>query len=112
MAENPGMAHFDVRVSPRAQAQLNLLRAFDHVRIIEAIEENLAYEPLVRSRNRKPLEPTPTVLADLFRSFLGDATVWELRVTPWRVAYAVEGQMVHVLFVFRKDRGTTDNALS
>ena len=104
------MAHFDVRVSPRAQAQLNLLRAFDHVRIVEAIEENLA--SLVRSRNRKPPEPTPKVLADLFPSLLGDATVWELRVVPWRVAYAVEGQVVHVLFVFRKERGITDNALS
>jgi hypothetical protein len=107
------MASFDVRISPRAQAQLDLMRAFDHVRIIEAIGESLVREPLVRSRNRKPMEPTPPVLASLARSVFGDETaVWELRVVPWRVAYAVDGRVVYVLFVFRKDRGTTDNALS
>ena len=106
------MPPFDVRISPRAQAQLNLLRAFDHVRILEAVEQKLTCEPLVRSRSRKPLEPTPPVLADLARSILGDATVWELRVVPWRVAYAVDGRIVHVLLVFRKDRETTGDALS
>ncbi len=45
---------------------------------------------------------------------LGDVpvAVWELRVVPWRVAYAVEGRVVHVLHVFRKDQETTDDALS
>ena len=107
------MAAFDVRISPRAQAQIDRLRAFDHVRIIEAIGENLVREPLVRSRNRKPFEPTPTVLADLARRVFGDVTaVWELRVVPWRVAYAVDGRTVYVLGVFRKDCGTTDDALA
>ena len=111
--ENSFVASFDVRISPRAQAQLEHLRAFDHVRIIEAISENLVYEPLVRSRNRKPLEPAPPALADLARSVFGDVTaVWELRVVPWRVVYAVDREMVYVLGVFRKDRKTTDEALS
>jgi hypothetical protein len=38
--------------------------------------------------------------------------VWQLRVVPWRVAYAVEGRTVYVLRVFRKEQGTTDDALS
>jgi hypothetical protein len=43
----------------------------------------------------------------------GDVTaVWELRVVPWRVVYAVDREMVYVLGVFRKDRKTTDEALS
>jgi mRNA-degrading endonuclease RelE of RelBE toxin-antitoxin system len=104
---------YEVRISPMVQAKLDLMRAFDHVRILEAIEEKLTHEPLVRSRNRKPLEPTPPTLASFVKKLLGDVTaVWELRVVPWRVAYAVEGRAVHILYVFRKDQGTTDEALS
>lgn len=107
------MSAYEVRISPPVQAQFDRLRAFDHVRIIEAIEEKLTHEPLVRSRNRKPLEPMPPALASFVKKLLGDVTaVWELRVVPWRVAYAVEGRVVHVLRVFRKDQETTDDALS
>jgi hypothetical protein len=55
----------------------------------------------------------PPALASFVKTLLGDVTaVWELRVVPWRVAYAVEGRVVHVLRVFRKDQETTDDALS
>jgi mRNA-degrading endonuclease RelE of RelBE toxin-antitoxin system len=104
---------YEIQISPPVQAQLDRLRAFDHVRILEAIEEKLTHEPLVRSRSRKPLEPTPPALASFVKKLLGDVTaVWELRVVPWRVAYAVEGRVVYVLRVFRKDQETTDDALS
>ena len=47
------------------------------------------------------------------RKLLGDVkAVWQLRVVPWRVAYAVEGRTVYVLRVFRKEQGTTGDALS
>ncbi len=107
------MNAYEIKISPSVQAQLDLLRAFDHVRILEAIEEQLTHEPLVRTRTRKPLEPTPAALADFAKKLMADVTaVWELRVIPWRVAYAVEGRTVHVLHVFRKGQGTTDDSLS
>jgi hypothetical protein len=107
------MSTYEIHVSPQVQGQLELMRAFDHVRILEAIEEKLTHEPLVRSRNRKPLAPTPPALAVFVKKLLGDVdAVWELRVVPWRVAYAVEGRAVYVLRVFRKDQQTTDDALS
>lgn len=107
------MSTYKIHISPQVEAELDLLRAFDHVRILEAIEEKLSHEPLVRNRNRKPLDPTPPALADFVKKLLGDVeAVWELRVVPWRVAYAVEGRSVYVLRVFRKEQGTTDDALS
>jgi hypothetical protein len=73
----------------------------------------LLHEPLTRTRQRKPFESIPEELAELARSILGHVgTVWELRVVPWRVAYAVRFRTVHVLRIFRKDRQTTDEALS
>jgi mRNA-degrading endonuclease RelE of RelBE toxin-antitoxin system len=104
---------YEIRLSPLFQAQLEALRAFDHVRIIEAIEEKLLHEPLGRTRNRKPLEAVPPMLAEAAESILENVdAIWELRVVPWRVVYAIEGKVVHVLWIFRKDRETTDDALS
>ncbi len=102
-----------ILLSPVVDAQLESLRAFDHVRILEAIEENLLHEPLTATRNRKPLAPVPRLLAEAATSILGEVdAVWELRVVPWRVAYAVEANVVHVLWIFRKDTESTDDALS
>jgi hypothetical protein len=102
-----------VLLSPVVDAQLESLRAFDHVRILDAIEKNLVSEPLTTTRNRKALEPVPHVLTEAAKAILGDVdAVWELRVVPWRVAYAVSGRVVHVLWIFRKDTESTDEALS
>jgi hypothetical protein len=106
-------AAFEIRVSPMAQAQLETLRAFDHARILDEVGQKLSHEPLVQTRNRKPLEPVPEALAEIARQLFADVTaVWELRVVPWRVAYAVDGQVVHVLWIFRKEHQSTDEALS
>lgn len=79
-----------ILLSPVVDAQLDSLRAFDHVRIIEAIENNLLHQPLTATRNRKPLDPVPPLLAKAALSILAEVdAVWELRVAPWRVAYAV-----------------------
>jgi hypothetical protein len=95
------------------QQQLETLRAFDHVRIIDAIESELRHEPLKQTRNRKPLEGLPPSLLLVAKPILGEVDeFWELRVVPWRVVYAAAGKVVHVLWVFRKDRETTDDALS
>ena len=59
-----------------------------------AVETQLANEPLIETRNRKPLRPNPVA-------------PWELRVSEMRVFYDVsEGppQTVRVLAVGIKDR--------
>jgi hypothetical protein len=95
------------------EAQLKRLRAFDNVRVVEAIREQLLHEPLTRTRHRKPLQSIPEELAEVARSLLGEVdAVWEFRPVPWRVAYVVEPRIVYVLWIFRKDRQTTDEALS
>ena len=104
--------NYEIRLSPIAEAQLETLRAFDSVRIIDAVRERLLHEPLTRTRQRKPFESIPEELTELASAILGHVgAVWELRVGPWRVAYAVKSRTVHVLRIFRKDRQTTDEAL-
>jgi mRNA-degrading endonuclease RelE of RelBE toxin-antitoxin system len=50
---------------------------YERVIIVTAIDQQLSYEPLTETRNRKPLR-TPTLSA------------WELRVGAYRIFYDVE----------------------
>jgi mRNA-degrading endonuclease RelE of RelBE toxin-antitoxin system len=61
---------------------------------LDAIERQLLYEPLVETRNRKPLRPNPIA-------------PWELRVGKLRVFYEVvpgETSLVRILAVGKKER--------
>ena len=61
---------------------------------LNAIERQLAHEPLNETRNRKPLRPNPIA-------------PWELRIGKIRVFYEVatgEHAVVRILAVGKKDR--------
>jgi len=59
------------------------MRAFDNVRVVEAIREQLLHQPLMRTRQRKPFESIPEELTEIAKSILGHVgIVWELRVVP------------------------------
>jgi mRNA-degrading endonuclease RelE of RelBE toxin-antitoxin system len=126
------VSKYTVKISPRAEEDLLDLRAFDFVVITKAIEDKLGDEPLVRTKNRRPLDPTPE---DLVRELLAtrelvtafpeiaagikaglDAglgyQMWQLRVGKWRALYAVVGLVVYVVRVVEKGRKTTGEALS
>ena len=66
-----------IELSPDAMAHLRLLTARDRKTILNGIEEYLSHEPLVETRNRKPMRPNPIA-------------PWELRLGNFRVYYDVE----------------------
>ena len=62
--------------------------------MLDAIERQLVREPLIETRNRKPLRPNPLA-------------PWELRVGELRVFYEVaadDPRVVRVLAVGKKER--------
>lgn len=59
------------------KSQLDALSASHRARVLDAIEKQLADEPLIETRNRKRLRPNPVA-------------PWELRVGAIRVFYDVE----------------------
>jgi mRNA-degrading endonuclease RelE of RelBE toxin-antitoxin system len=77
--------------------QLRALTARQRVIILTAIGEQLLHEPIVETRNRKPLRPNPIA-------------PWELRVDRFRVFYDVdasgEAPVVRVLAVGEKEGNT------
>jgi mRNA-degrading endonuclease RelE of RelBE toxin-antitoxin system len=81
---------FDVVVAPTALRQLRRLRRIDIVRILDAVESHLRYEPE---------RPTRSAIKRLRGR--QDAT-YRLRVGDFRVFYDVDGQTVTIVAVLHK----------
>ena len=54
--------------------------------VLDAVDEQLKYEPLVETRNRKPMEPN-------------SLATWELRIGNLRVYYDVEENTVYLVYI-------------
>lgn len=79
---------YTVNYSPDAQQQLRGIERKHHSLIRQTIHEQLTFEPLTQTRNRKPL-----------RSPVCGAT-WELRFGPhngFRVLYAIDEENLEIL---------------
>jgi mRNA-degrading endonuclease RelE of RelBE toxin-antitoxin system len=77
---------FEIRFSEDAERHLKAFSARDRGIVFSAIEEQLAHQPTVPTRNRKQLRPNPMA-------------TWELRVQEFRVLYNVDEEIVTVLVV-------------
>jgi mRNA-degrading endonuclease RelE of RelBE toxin-antitoxin system len=84
---------YAIETSVAAEQHLDELPAFDRKRILETIEEQLSYQPLTPTRNRKELRPNP--LAN-----------WALRVGKFRVLYnaSEEEGLIVIVAVASKER--------
>jgi mRNA-degrading endonuclease RelE of RelBE toxin-antitoxin system len=77
---------FTIDLSPDAQEQLDAFTARERRTLLDAIDDQLSYQPLVRTRNRKPLAPN-------------DLATWELRVGGLRVFYDVETEPETIVWI-------------
>jgi mRNA-degrading endonuclease RelE of RelBE toxin-antitoxin system len=77
---------FEIRFSEDAERHLKAFPARHRRTLIQAIEEQLTYQPTVSTRNRKQLRANPLA-------------TWELRVQEFRVLYNVDEDIVTVIVV-------------
>lgn len=85
---------YEVVFARSVRAHLQVLRAHERATVLDAIGNQLAHEPLVETRRRKPLRPNPVA-------------PWELCVGRLRVFYEVAHDprdTVRILAVGRKRR--------
>jgi len=85
---------YEIAFADAVKAHLKVLTADQRATVFNAIERRLTNEPLIETRNRKPLRPNPVA-------------PWELRAGALRVFYDVsEGPppTVRVLALGVKDR--------
>jgi mRNA-degrading endonuclease RelE of RelBE toxin-antitoxin system len=88
------VARFTIEFAESVSGQLLALTRAERVRVLDTVERQLVDEPLVETRNRKPLRPNPVA-------------PWELRVGPMRVFYEVvlhPTRLVRVVAVGKKQR--------
>lgn len=84
---------YRIAYSPDSESHLRALAARDRVIVLDAVVEQLAHEPTVETRNRKPMRPNPLA-------------PWELRVGDLRVYYDVSEEpepVVHIRAVGIKE---------
>lgn len=88
------MARFTIEFAESVSGQLLALTRAERVRVLDAVEQQLGHEPLLETRNRKPLRPNPVA-------------PWELRIGALRVFYEVAlnpTRVVRVVAVGKKAR--------
>lgn len=68
---------YRVEYSPEAEDHLRALTARQQATVSDAVEEQLSHQPLIETRNRKPMRPNPLA-------------PWELRIGNLRVYYDAE----------------------
>ncbi len=93
---------YDIQFARGAEQDLKKLSAFHRGVILDAIERQLAVEPIKPSRNRK-------VLIGLVPPWTAEPPVWELRVGDYRVFYDVadDERVVYIRAIREKPAGRT-----
>lgn len=86
------MAEYQLEVTEEAKVDLSSYTAFERKIITTEIRAQLTYQPLVETKNRKPLRDNPIAS-------------WELRAGRYRIFYEVAepARMVTVVFVGHKE---------
>ena len=67
---------YRIDYSPETEGHLRVLTARQRIIVFDTVDQQLAYQPTVETRNRKPMRPNPLA-------------PWELRIGNLRVYYDV-----------------------
>ena len=86
---------FAINFTPNALDHLQYFRKFEQQIIVEAIKTQLPYDPVIKTKKRKPLRENPL-------------SRWELRVQHYRIFYDVdqEHQLVEIKAIGYKEHNT------
>jgi mRNA-degrading endonuclease RelE of RelBE toxin-antitoxin system len=77
---------YHIEYSADAEDHLRVLTARQQAIVLDTVDEQLAYQPTVETRNRKPMRPNPLA-------------PWELRIGNLRVYYDVEEEPEPVVYI-------------
>lgn len=75
-----------IEYSPDAEAHLRALTARQRAIVLDTVDEQLTHQPMVETRNRKPMRPNPLA-------------PWELRMGDLRVYYDVQEKPEAVVYI-------------
>jgi mRNA-degrading endonuclease RelE of RelBE toxin-antitoxin system len=77
---------YTIEYSPEAVDHLETLTARQQAIVVATVDRQLRFQPMVETRNRKPMRPNPLA-------------PWELRIGTLRVYYDVEDAPVPIVYI-------------
>ncbi len=77
---------YQIEITEDAKTDLSYFKAYQRKEILIGVKEQLMYEPLKETRNRKKLRDNPIA-------------PWELRVGKYRIFYEVKNDIVTVIII-------------
>ncbi len=77
---------YKIEYPPETISHLRALTTPQQVTVLNTVDEQLTHQPLIKTRNRKPMRPNPLA-------------PWELRIGNLRVYYEVEEQPVPTVYI-------------
>ena len=77
---------YRIEYSPESEAHLRSLTARQQAIVLDAVDEQLTYQPTFETKNRKPMRPNPIA-------------PWELRIGDLRIYYDVEEEPEAVVYI-------------
>lgn len=77
---------YRIEYSLESETHLQFLTAREQAIVLDAVDEQLGYQPIVETKNRKPMRPNPLA-------------PWELRIGDLRVYYDVEEEPEAVVYI-------------
>ncbi|HLO48776.1 MAG TPA: type II toxin-antitoxin system RelE/ParE family toxin [Kamptonema sp.] len=77
---------YRIEYSPESEAHLQYLTVRQQVIVLDAVDEQLMYQPTIETKNRKLMRPNPLA-------------PWELRIGNLRVYYDVEEEPEAVVYI-------------
>ncbi len=77
---------YTIEYSPETDRHLRVLTARQRTLVFDTVDRQLAYQPLLETRNRKPMRPNPIA-------------PWELRIGNLRVYYDVAEMPEPIVFI-------------
>ena len=77
---------YTIEYSPETDGHLRVLTARQRTLVFDTVDRQLAYQPIVETRNRKPMRPNPVA-------------PWELRIGNLRVYYDVAELPEPIVFI-------------
>jgi len=77
---------YTIEYSPEAVDHLEMLTTRQQAIVVAAVDRQLRFQPMVETRNRKPMRPNPLA-------------PWELRIGTLRVYYDVEDAPAPIVYI-------------
>ena len=73
---------YRIEYSPDVEGHLRALTARQQTTILDTVDKQLAYQPTVETRNRKPMRPNPVAPWELRVAIFGYTMMWKRSQSP------------------------------